>query len=84
MIHSAFHLVAQTTDFIVINKSPDINFHDEGEPDQGLFNQVKQQLALTELYPVHRLDKMTSGLLLLATHKAARLSLRANAFNTIL
>ncbi|WP_448247229.1 TIGR01621 family pseudouridine synthase [Thalassotalea agariperforans] len=71
MTHSAFHLVAQTNDFIVINKSADINFHDEGEVNQGLFNQIKQQLALTELYPVHRLDKMTSGLLLLAKNKTA-------------
>lgn len=71
MTHPAFQLIDQTDDFIVINKSPEINFHDEGELNQGLFNQVKQYLALSELYPVHRLDKMTSGLLLLATNKAA-------------
>jgi len=65
-LSSVFTLVDQQADFIVINKHADINFHDEGEIGAGLFNLVKQQLQLSELYPVHRLDKMTSGLVIMA------------------
>jgi tRNA pseudouridine32 synthase / 23S rRNA pseudouridine746 synthase len=63
-----FTLIDQQDDFIVINKAAGINFHDEDNLAAGLFNQVKKQLNLTELYPVHRLDKMTSGLVIMATN----------------
>ncbi|MCJ7765828.1 MAG: RNA pseudouridine synthase, partial [Thiovulaceae bacterium] len=36
-----------------------MNFHSEEEA--GLVVKTKAMLALEELYPVHRLDKMTSG-----------------------
>jgi tRNA pseudouridine32 synthase/23S rRNA pseudouridine746 synthase len=61
-----FSVIAETDDFIVINKSANVNFHDEEIIGSGLFNQVKAQLQLAELYPVHRLDKMTSGIVLMA------------------
>ncbi len=65
-----FKIITQTDDFIVISKSAGVNFHDEGELGSGLFSQVKgyllEQFNLTELYPVHRLDKITSGLLIFA------------------
>ncbi len=64
-----FKIIAQHEDFIVIDKPADINFHDEGELGQGLCSQVKAQCALSELYPVHRLDKMTSGLIIFAKNK---------------
>ncbi|MCX7127618.1 pseudouridine synthase, partial [Aeromonas sp.] len=55
--------------FLVIDKQPGIGMHDEkgdGEAvNPGLVNRVKADTGLT-LYPVHRLDKMTSGLVLLA------------------
>jgi len=61
-------------DFVVIDKPHDISFHDEEELGSGLFSQIKAQLknqyALTELYPVHRLDKMTSGLIIVAKNSA--------------
>ena len=54
----------------MVNKSEGVNFHDEKQPGSGLFSQVKKQMkmqyAITELYPIHRLDKMTSGLILFA------------------
>lgn len=65
-MNNAFTLIDEQEHFIVINKACDINFHDEGERSQGVFNQVKNSLTQSELYPVHRLDKMTSGLLILA------------------
>jgi tRNA pseudouridine32 synthase/23S rRNA pseudouridine746 synthase len=65
-----FKIITQTDDFVVVNKSEGVNFHDEKQPGSGLFSQVKKQMkmqyAITELYPIHRLDKMTSGLILFA------------------
>jgi len=73
-----FKIIAEHPDFIVVDKNPGLNFHDEGDIGSGLFSQIKslisessdtQQQSLnseTELYPVHRLDKMTSGLVIFA------------------
>ena len=49
--------------FVVIDKPAGISFHSETEP--GLVVRMEQQLD-QPLYPVHRLDKMTSGLVVLA------------------
>jgi tRNA pseudouridine32 synthase/23S rRNA pseudouridine746 synthase len=66
-----FKIITQTDDFVIVSKSAGVNFHDEGELGAGLFSQVKhyllQQMNIETLYPVHRLDKMTSGLLIFAT-----------------
>lgn len=69
-------IVAQNADFIVVNKPAGLNFH--SEESAGLVVLVQQQLQVEQLYPVHRLDKMTSGLLILAFNKAT-----AQAFNDL-
>jgi tRNA pseudouridine32 synthase/23S rRNA pseudouridine746 synthase len=65
-----FKIITQTDDFVVVAKNAGINFHDEEQQGSGLFSQVKKQIikqsGATELYPIHRLDKMTSGLVLFA------------------
>ncbi|MFT7009652.1 MAG: tRNA pseudouridine32 synthase/23S rRNA pseudouridine746 synthase [Colwellia sp.] len=65
-----FKIITQTDDFVVVAKNAGINFHDEEQQGSGLFSQVKKQIIkqsdATELYPIHRLDKMTSGLVLFA------------------
>lgn len=73
---SLFTLIEENNDFIVINKKAEVSFHDEGVIGKGLFNQVKSQLLLDELYPVHRLDKMTSGLIIFAKNKATAVALQ--------
>lgn len=77
-----FKIITQTADFVIVAKDAGINFHDEGEISSGLFSQVKAYLnkntSITELYPVHRLDKMTSGLIIFATNLAS-----AQAFSTL-
>lgn len=65
-----FEIIDQQDDFIVINKPAGLGFHDD-EIDKGVHNQLKAQLELVELYPVHRLDKLTSGLLIFAKTKQA-------------
>jgi tRNA pseudouridine32 synthase/23S rRNA pseudouridine746 synthase len=63
-------MVDEQDDFIIVEKPNDMNFHDEGEIDNGFFNQVKKMSKFDKLYPVHRLDKMTSGLLIFAKNLA--------------
>lgn len=68
------HLVVdEQADFYVLNKPAGIGFHND-DSDLGFFHQAKLALSASELYPVHRLDKMTSGLIIVAKnkHTAAR------------
>ena len=69
-----FKTITEHHDFIVVDKEPGVNFHDEGKIGSGLFSLVKQQIQShnknAELYPVHRLDKMTSGLVIFAKNLA--------------
>ena len=63
------NLIFQNADFILLDKPAGLSFHSEQTP--GLVVLAQQQLGLSELYPVHRLDKMTSGLVLLAKNLVA-------------
>lgn len=49
--------------FVLVSKRAGANFHSEEE--SGFVVQVSEQLGIS-LFPVHRLDKMTSGLVILA------------------
>ncbi|GLX79280.1 RNA pseudouridine synthase [Thalassotalea insulae] len=61
-------IIDQQPDFLIAYKPAGLSFHSEsGQP--GLFQQVKALALTPELYPVHRLDKMTSGLIIFATNK---------------
>jgi len=80
---SKFDIIDNQADFIIVNKPENTNFHDEDELGSGFFNSVKHELSQIDatastLYPVHRLDKMTSGLLIFAKNKQA-----AHAFQQI-
>ncbi|WP_028449204.1 TIGR01621 family pseudouridine synthase [Chitinibacter tainanensis] len=63
-------ILAQEPDFIVVDKPAGLDFHSQ-DGSAGLVQLVRAQTGLTELYAVHRLDKLTSGLLLLARSSAA-------------
>lgn len=69
-----FSLVAENDHFVVVNKHAGINFHSE-DGEFGVVVAVEKFLK-QKLFSVHRLDKMTSGLLLLAksSHVANGLS----------
>jgi tRNA pseudouridine32 synthase / 23S rRNA pseudouridine746 synthase len=76
MTSSLFTLVADFDDFVVINKAPDISVHRD-RSSHGLLEQVAADLQFDKLYLVHRLDRMTSGLLLLAKSAASCAALAA-------
>ncbi|ENQ5769830.1 TIGR01621 family pseudouridine synthase [Vibrio fluvialis] len=67
-----FDILLTHTDFLLINKHPNASVHkDDG--DTMLLQEVAKQSGDAQLYLVHRLDKMTSGILLLARNvEAAR------------
>lgn len=56
-------IIYENDRFLLAVKEAGVNFHSEEEA--GFVVQVSQQLGIP-LFPVHRLDKMTSGLVILA------------------
>lgn len=62
-----FEILYFNQDFLVINKSPDVSVHKD-DNQMGLLQKISESFDGKPLYLVHRLDKMTSGLLLLARH----------------
>ena len=64
MNNGYFSVVSENEHFVVINKQNNINFHSE-DGEYGVVVAVEKSLK-QKLFSVHRLDKMTSGLLLLA------------------
>jgi tRNA pseudouridine32 synthase/23S rRNA pseudouridine746 synthase len=69
-----YDLVEKNADFIVVYKYPGVSFHRE-DNETGLFEKVKADHAPEGLFPVHRLDKVTSGLLVMARTEAVNLAL---------
>jgi tRNA pseudouridine32 synthase/23S rRNA pseudouridine746 synthase len=75
-----FDVLFNHDDFVVINKYPNVSVHkDDGET--MLVHEVSKSLKLSSLYLVHRLDKMTSGILLLAKSADSARQLSANFAN---
>lgn len=80
---TSFNLINTQPDFIVINKNYNVDFH-KGSSGAGLCERIREQLGIAELYPVHRLDTMTSGLMLFArTRTSASLFAKMFATHTI-
>ncbi len=61
--------VFEHADFFVFDKPAGISFH--SEDGAGFFAQLTETYPTETLFPVHRLDKITSGLLLVARNKSA-------------
>jgi tRNA pseudouridine32 synthase/23S rRNA pseudouridine746 synthase len=59
-----YQVLSDQTDFIVISKSVNIHFHSQ-DGSAGVIAQAEADLGY-KLYPVHRLDTPTSGLLVVA------------------
>lgn len=68
-------IIYQSSDFIIIYKPCGVSVHKD-QAEIGLTTQVAQQLGVPQVWLVHRLDKVTSGLLILAlnTESAAEFS----------
>lgn len=66
-----YNVVCDDPDFLVINKYQGIAVQKEQGCDISLLDIIKHDLNLPELYLCHRLDKMTSGVMVLAKNTAA-------------
>ncbi|WP_319379768.1 TIGR01621 family pseudouridine synthase [Thiomicrorhabdus sp.] len=59
-------VVEENTDFLIVDKPAGLSMQVEAEGSESVLLSLKRQLGYETLYPVHRLDKMTSGLLIVA------------------
>ena len=71
-----FRIIADHPDFVAIDKPAGVSVHRD-DADEGLVTQLERQLGGDKLYLVHRLDRMTSGVLLLARSAQACAGLAA-------
>lgn len=76
------HLVYEHPDFILMNKPAGLSVHKD-DLEQGYVMALSQQRS-EALWLVHRLDKMTSGLLLLARNERAAAELSARFANRLI
>jgi len=76
-MRSKITVLAKETDYWVAIKPNGMSFHAESD-DLGFIQSMKESYPESTFYPVHRLDKITSGLILLATNKTA-----AQTFSTL-
>lgn len=69
-------ILHENQDFLVVNKPPGLAMHSES--GAGLIASLRQQFGSEQFFPVHRLDAVTSGLVLVAKNQTANreLSLR--------
>ena len=73
---SAYQLVHTHPQFYVIHKAPGVSFHREDDAP-GLMDALREGLQDDALWPVHRLDRITSGLIVVARSQAAAAELGA-------
>ncbi|MGF7452291.1 TIGR01621 family pseudouridine synthase [Pasteurella bettyae] len=65
-----FKIIHKHPDFIIIDKPNEVSVHKDNE-EVGLVQKLAKQLNVPKLWLVHRLDKVTSGLLILALNEYA-------------
>lgn len=84
----ALPILLETPHVIIVHKPPGIQFHNN-EQSLGVCNLLRRQLLAQNgmqenfrLYPVHRLDAMTSGCLMFAKHRDAARELASSFRST--
>ncbi|MGL6072217.1 TIGR01621 family pseudouridine synthase [Craterilacuibacter sp.] len=71
-----YRLIHTDPRFYIVSKAPGVSFHREGD-EAGLMEGLRAGLADDALWPVHRLDRITSGLLVIARSAAVASALSA-------
>jgi len=69
MTEEKFNVIYENDDFLAVDKPANCSFHNKGEVI-GVHRLLKKQLK-ADIWPVHRLDELTSGILLFAKNKSA-------------
>ena len=68
---SQIEILFENLNFIVVNKPYGISVHNNEQAEENLIDKLKIQGQWDKLFPVHRLDKETSGLQILAKNSEA-------------
>ena len=63
--HGHIPIIYEDDRILAVNKPPHLSHHDD-QSEQGIMSLLRQQRPDGRLYGVHRLDRVTSGVLLLA------------------
>ena len=63
-------ILFQNSDWVAVNKPAGLSVHNVEDPE-NLIQVLARQIAVPKLFPVHRLDKETSGVQLLALNEKA-------------
>ena len=72
VLNELINIVDEQADFLIVYKPVNIGMHDTAESGElGLLSLLKAQLGQATLFPVHRLDKVTSGLVIVAKNEQA-------------
>jgi len=72
----SFPILFQSADFVALDKPAGISVHNNEDP-QNVLGVLQNRLGVAKLYPVHRLDKETSGVQLIALKEKPAKSLAA-------
>jgi tRNA pseudouridine32 synthase/23S rRNA pseudouridine746 synthase len=64
-----YSLIDEQKDFLVLCKQSGVSIHNES--NEGLIQRLREDFKTANIFPVHRLDKPTSGLLLCAKNTNA-------------
>jgi len=75
-----YKVISDHRDFLIISKSPGVSFHKESITE-GLHEKIRADLGINTLYSVHRLDRMTSGLLIFSKNEGIARELSAKFRN---
>jgi RluA family pseudouridine synthase len=63
-------VIFKNSDILVVDKPPGVSVHNNEDPE-NLMDLMQKQLSLKKLFPVHRLDKETSGIQIFAINADA-------------
>ncbi|WII71433.1 RNA pseudouridine synthase [Bdellovibrio sp. 22V] len=66
---TALPIIEKSKNWLVIDKPPGVSVHNEAGDVRELLKKQLPKGSYHDIYPVHRLDKETSGLLLIATEQ---------------
>jgi tRNA pseudouridine65 synthase len=72
-------ILSETKDYLVINKPAGVTVHNDPNDVRALLSRQLKNIKMENIFPVHRLDKETSGVLLLALNSTTAKNL-ATAF----
>jgi RluA family pseudouridine synthase len=69
-VHLEPQILLQNQDFLAVDKPAGMSVHNNEDPE-NLLVMLERKLKSSDIFPVHRLDKETSGVQILALNKGA-------------